>query len=44
MDHSGHGMDMDLPPFTLERGLQFSADPFFFIGSLLALGLYALIG
>jgi len=41
MDHSGHGMDMDLPPFTLERGLQFSADPFFFIGSLLALGLYA---
>ncbi|WP_335935503.1 cytochrome c oxidase assembly protein [Streptomyces sp. PTD5-9] len=40
MDHSGHGMNMDLPPFTLERGLQFSADPFFLIGSVLALGLY----
>lgn len=41
MDHSGHGMNMDLPPFTLGRGLQFSADPFFLIGCLLAVGLYA---
>ncbi|MEE1748660.1 MULTISPECIES: cytochrome c oxidase assembly protein [unclassified Streptomyces] len=41
MDHSGHGMDMDLPPFTLGRGLQFSADPFFLIGCVLAIGLYA---
>ncbi|MEU9761467.1 cytochrome c oxidase assembly protein [Streptomyces sp. NPDC047985] len=40
MDHSGHGMNMDLPPFTLERGLQFSPDAFFLIGCLLALGLY----
>ncbi|MFJ7156560.1 cytochrome c oxidase assembly protein [Streptomyces sp. NPDC101118] len=44
MDHSGHGMDgmtMDLPPFTLGRGLEFSADPFFLIACLLGLGLYA---
>ncbi|MFF1647691.1 cytochrome c oxidase assembly protein [Streptomyces sp. NPDC058240] len=41
MDHSGHGMNMDLPPFTLGRGLQFSADPFFLIGCLLGIGLYA---
>lgn len=41
MDHSGHGMNMDLPPFTLGRGLQFSSsDPFFLVGCLLALGLY----
>ncbi|MFJ5548812.1 cytochrome c oxidase assembly protein [Streptomyces sp. NPDC093225] len=43
MDHSGHGMDgmpMDLPPFTLGRGLEFSADPFFLVGCLLGLGLY----
>ncbi|MFE7359378.1 cytochrome c oxidase assembly protein [Streptomyces sp. NPDC057543] len=40
MDHSGHGMNMDLPPFTLGRGLQFSADPFFLIGCVLAIGLY----
>ncbi|MFC7307965.1 cytochrome c oxidase assembly protein [Streptomyces monticola] len=42
MDHSGHGMhmDMDLPPFTLGRGLQFSMDAFFLIGCLLALALY----
>jgi len=40
MDHSGHGMTMDLPPFTLERGLAWSADPFFLIGCLVALGLY----
>ncbi|MFF1695708.1 cytochrome c oxidase assembly protein [Streptomyces sp. NPDC058257] len=41
MDHSGHGMNMDLPPFTLGRGLELSADPFFLIGSLVALALYA---
>ncbi|MGW7068952.1 cytochrome c oxidase assembly protein [Streptomyces sp. NPDC054855] len=42
MDHSGHGMNMDLPPFTLGRGLELSADPFFLIGCLVALALYAL--
>lgn len=40
MDHSGHGMNMDLPPFTLGRGLQFSADPFFLTGCVLAVALY----
>ncbi|GAA3007644.1 putative copper resistance protein D [Streptomyces sp. KhCrAH-43] len=40
MDHSGHGMNMDLPPFTLGRGLQFSADPFFLAGCVLAVLLY----
>ncbi|MFE9257472.1 cytochrome c oxidase assembly protein [Streptomyces sp. NPDC006879] len=40
MDHSGHGMHMDLPPFTLGRGLEFSAEPFFLIGCLAALALY----
>ncbi|MEV8533377.1 cytochrome c oxidase assembly protein [Streptomyces sp. NPDC051211] len=42
MDHNGHGMDMDmdLPPFTLGRGLEFSFDSFFLIGCLLALALY----
>ncbi|OIK25226.1 cytochrome c oxidase assembly protein [Streptomyces malaysiense] len=41
MDHSGHGMVMNLPPFTLGRGLEFSAEPFFLITCLLGLGLYA---
>ncbi|MFF8606529.1 cytochrome c oxidase assembly protein [Streptomyces sp. NPDC015346] len=40
MDHSGHGMTMDLPPFTLGRGLEFSADPFFLVGCLVGLALY----
>ncbi|NEB78937.1 cytochrome c oxidase assembly protein [Streptomyces sp. SID14478] len=40
MDHSGHGMNMDLPPFTLGRGLEWSADPFFLVGCLVALALY----
>ncbi|MEU6058996.1 cytochrome c oxidase assembly protein [Streptomyces sp. NPDC047097] len=40
MDHSGHGMTMDLPPFTLERGLAYSPDTFFLVGCLLALALY----
>ncbi|MEU6123352.1 cytochrome c oxidase assembly protein [Streptomyces sp. NPDC047123] len=40
MDHSGHGMNMDLPPFTLGRGLELSVDPFFLIGCLVGLALY----
>ncbi|KND36242.1 cytochrome c oxidase assembly protein [Streptomyces acidiscabies] len=40
MDHSGHGMTMDLPPFTLGRGLEWSADPFFLISCIAALALY----
>ncbi|MFJ4868166.1 cytochrome c oxidase assembly protein [Streptomyces sp. NPDC088757] len=40
MDHSGHGMTTDLPPFTLGRGLEFSPDLFFLLGCLAALGLY----
>ncbi|MGV9253470.1 cytochrome c oxidase assembly protein [Streptomyces sp. NPDC003697] len=40
MDHSGHGMTTDLPPFTLGQGLQWSADPFFLVGCLLGLALY----
>jgi cytochrome c oxidase assembly factor CtaG len=42
MDHGGHSMhmNMDLPPFTLGRGLAFSGDPFFLVGCLLALALY----
>ena len=31
---------MDLPPFTLGRGLAFAGDPFFLVGCLLALVLY----
>ncbi|GGV49724.1 cytochrome c oxidase assembly protein [Streptomyces spectabilis] len=48
MDHGGHGMhgmdhgmNMDLPPFTLARGLEISVEPFFLISCLVALGLYA---
>ncbi|MFF7651414.1 cytochrome c oxidase assembly protein [Streptomyces sp. NPDC007983] len=40
MDHGGHGMTMDLPPFTLSRGLEFGGDPFFLVGCVLALALY----
>ncbi|MFF6996583.1 cytochrome c oxidase assembly protein [Streptomyces sp. NPDC008313] len=40
MDHGGHGMTMDLPPFTLGRGLEWSADPFFLVACLAGLGLY----
>ncbi|MFD7504357.1 cytochrome c oxidase assembly protein [Streptomyces sp. NPDC059850] len=40
MDHGGHGMMMDLPPFTLARGLAFGGDPFFLVGCVLALALY----
>ncbi|MBH1937931.1 cytochrome c oxidase assembly protein [Streptomyces sp. AV19] len=35
-----HGMDMNMPPFTLGRGLEFSGDPFFVTGCLVALALY----
>jgi putative membrane protein len=36
-----HGMHMDLPPFTLGRGLAFSGgDPFFLVGCVLLLVLY----
>ncbi|WP_060885606.1 cytochrome c oxidase assembly protein [Streptomyces caniscabiei] len=38
MDHSGHGAG--LLPFTLGRGLVWSADPFFLIACLTALALY----
>lgn len=40
MDHGGHGMTMDLPPFTIARGLEFTGQPFFLVGSVLALVLY----
>ncbi|GGK83370.1 MULTISPECIES: cytochrome c oxidase assembly protein [Streptomyces aurantiacus group] len=40
MDHSGHGTTMDLPPFTLGRGLEWSADPFFLVACLVGLALY----
>ncbi|MCW7943985.1 membrane protein [Streptomyces hygroscopicus] len=40
MDHSGHGMIMELPPFTLGRGLEWSADPFFLVACLAGLALY----
>ncbi|HEV7625619.1 MAG TPA: cytochrome c oxidase assembly protein, partial [Streptomyces sp.] len=40
MDHGGHGMTTDLPPFTLARGLEFTGEPFFLVGCLLALALY----
>src|SRR5437763_13050750 len=43
MHDGGHGMDgmnMDLPPFTLARGLEFGGDPFFLVGCLLGLLLY----
>ncbi|MEU6813114.1 cytochrome c oxidase assembly protein [Streptomyces sp. NPDC046831] len=40
MDHSGHGMTTDLPPFTLGQGLHWSADPFFLVACLLGLALY----
>ncbi|MFB7237801.1 cytochrome c oxidase assembly protein [Streptomyces sp. NPDC056534] len=40
MDHSGHGMTTEMPPFTLGRGLEFSPDLFFLIGCIAALGLY----
>jgi putative copper resistance protein D len=38
--HSGHGGMMDLPPFTLGRGMAFSGDAVFLVGCVLALVLY----
>ncbi|MBA0051175.1 cytochrome c oxidase assembly protein [Streptomyces sp. AJS327] len=38
-EHGGHGTD-DLPPFTLGRGLEFTGEPFFLAGCVLALLLY----
>ncbi|MFC8831008.1 cytochrome c oxidase assembly protein [Streptomyces sp. NPDC057137] len=40
MDHGEHGTMVDLPPFTLNRALEFSPDAFFLVGCLLALALY----
>ncbi|WP_019548856.1 cytochrome c oxidase assembly protein [Streptomyces sulphureus] len=40
MDHGGHGTTADLPPFTLGRGLEFTGEPFFLVGCVLALLLY----
>ncbi|MEU0108411.1 cytochrome c oxidase assembly protein [Streptomyces sp. NPDC006251] len=40
MDHGGHGMPMELPPFTLGRALELTGETFFLMASLLALGLY----
>ncbi|MCC3650038.1 cytochrome c oxidase assembly protein [Streptomyces sp. S07_1.15] len=40
MDHGEHGMTMDLPPFTLARGMEFTGDPFFLAACLVALALY----
>ncbi|WP_419992914.1 cytochrome c oxidase assembly protein [Streptomyces boninensis] len=40
MDHGGHGQ-MNLPPFTFERGLAWSPDTFFLVACLLGLALYA---
>ncbi|NGN68660.1 cytochrome c oxidase assembly protein [Streptomyces sp. A7024] len=41
MDHGGHGGHLNLPPFTLERGLAWSPDTFFLIACALGLALYA---
>ncbi|MFF9543796.1 cytochrome c oxidase assembly protein [Streptomyces albidoflavus] len=40
MDHSGHGMMTDLPPFTLSRGLEPSFNGFFLFACLVGLALY----
>jgi putative membrane protein len=40
MDHGGHGMDMPMAPFTLARGLAFTAEPVFTVGCAVALVLY----
>ena len=40
MDHSGHGMMTELPPFTLSRGLEPSFNGFFLFACLLGLALY----
>jgi putative membrane protein len=38
--NGGRSMTMPCPPFTLGRGLQWSADPFFLVACLLGLALY----
>ncbi|MCA1216930.1 cytochrome c oxidase assembly protein [Streptomyces sp. 8L] len=40
MDHSMHGMMMDLPPFTLSRAFVYSSDPFFLVSCALGIVLY----
>ncbi|MCF3962682.1 cytochrome c oxidase assembly protein [Streptomyces fuscigenes] len=40
MDHSMHGMMMDLPPFTLGRAFSYSSDPFFLVCCSLGIVLY----
>jgi putative membrane protein len=40
MEHGEHGTTGHLPPFTLGRALELSADPFFLAGCLIALALY----
>ncbi|WP_329459003.1 cytochrome c oxidase assembly protein [Streptomyces sp. NBC_01497] len=40
MDHSMHGMMMDLPPFTLGRAFVYSSDPFFLVSCALGIALY----
>jgi putative membrane protein len=40
MDHSMHGMMMDLPPFTLGRAFTYSSDPFFLVCCALGIVLY----
>lgn len=40
MDHGDHGMPMDLPPFTLGRGLEFTGEPAFLVSCLVMLALY----
>ena len=42
MDHGDHGTTMDLPPFTLARGLEFTGEPFFLLSCALGLLLYGL--
>lgn len=38
--HGGHGSGMPVEPFTLVRGMAFSAEPFFLTACLIALALY----
>ena len=40
MDHGEHGMTAHLPPFTLERGLEFAPDAIFLPGCVLVAVLY----
>lgn len=40
MDHGEHGVTAHLPPFTLQRGLELSVEPFFLVSCLVAALLY----